>query len=71
MFGRLGRALSFCLGVRRRIGSVDVDGMVEEGGATRYARPCRPMKPLLIICEARARSERQRAQRRWEEAPDR
>lgn len=38
-------------------------------GATRYARPCRPVKPLLMICEERARSERQRAQRRWEVAP--
>jgi len=38
-------------------------------GATRYARPCRPVKPLLMICEDSARSDRQRAQRRCEVAP--
>jgi hypothetical protein len=63
VLGRLGRALSFCFAVRRRMGS-HVDGVVL--GATRYARPCRPMKPLLMIWVERARSERQRAQRRWE-----
>lgn len=38
-------------------------------GATRYARPWRPVKPLLMIWELRARSEAQRAQRRWEAWP--
>ena len=63
--GRLGRALSFCLAVRRMVLGSDVDVDWLEG-ATRYARPCRPMKPLLMIWVVRARSERQRAQRRWE-----
>ena len=35
-------------------------------GATRYARPWRPVKPLEIICEHWARSLKQRAQRRWD-----
>jgi hypothetical protein len=47
----------------------DDELLLPEGGATRYARPCRPMKPLLMIWEDRARSERQRAQRRCEVAP--
>jgi hypothetical protein len=38
-------------------------------GATRYARPCRPVKPLLMICDESARSDKQRAQRRCEVAP--
>jgi hypothetical protein len=40
-------------------------------GATRYARPCRPVKPLLMICVLAARSAEQRAQRRWDVAPER
>lgn len=32
-------------------------------GETRYARPCRPVKPLLMICELRPKSAAQRAQR--------
>ena len=43
--------------------------MEDVEGATRYARPCRPVKPLLMIWEERARSEAQRAQRRWEAWP--
>jgi hypothetical protein len=38
-------------------------------GATRYARPWRPVKPLLMIWVLRARSEAQRAQRRCEVWP--
>ena len=38
-------------------------------GATRYALPWRPVKPLLIICDESARSEAHRAQRRCEVWP--
>jgi hypothetical protein len=66
VLGRFGKASFFCFAVRRVIGF----GLIElPVGATRYARPCRPVKPLLMICEESARSERQRAQRRWEVAP--
>ena len=66
VLGRLGRASFFCFAVRKAFGF----GLIElPVGATRYARPCRPVKPLLMICEERARSERQRAQRRCEVAP--
>lgn len=66
VLGRLGNASFFCFAVRKVMGF----GLMElPVGATRYARPCRPVKPLLMICEESARSERQRAQRRWEVAP--
>lgn len=35
------------------------------GGATRYARPCRPVKPLLMIEDVGMRSVRHFWQRRW------
>ena len=40
-------------------------------GATRYARPWRPVKPLEMIWLERAKSEAHRAQRRWELWPER
>lgn len=66
VLGRFGRASFFCFAVRRVMGL----GLMElADGATRYARPCLPVKPLLMICEESARSDRQRAQRRCEAAP--
>lgn len=35
------------------------------GGATRYARPCRPVKPLLTMEVVGIRSVRHLLQRRW------
>lgn len=51
-------------------GAVTVgDGAVGETGSaeTRYARPCRPVKPLLMICEVKQMWAAQRAQRMKEE----
>lgn len=36
------------------------------GGATRYARPWRPVKPLLMMFDVGMRSARHLWQRRWE-----
>lgn len=48
------------------------DTAVAAGSAeTRYARPWRPVKPLLIIWEVRQRWEAQPAQRRYEAWPSR
>lgn len=49
------------LALGRRFAGVEAAGSDE---ATRKARPWRPVKPLDTIWEARAMSERQRAQRR-------
>lgn len=66
VFGKFGRASFFCFAVRKVMGL----GLMElVDGATRYARPCRPVKPLLMIWDESAKSERQRAQRRWDVAP--
>lgn len=66
VLGKFGKASFFCFAVRNVIGF----GLMElTEGATRYARPCRPVKPLLMIWEDKARSDRQRAQRRWDVAP--
>lgn len=64
--GRLGRASFFALRVLRPRG---VEDMAEVDGATRYARPCRPVKPLEIIWLESARSLEQRAHRRCEVWP--
>ncbi|KAI7288243.1 hypothetical protein KC345_g130 [Hortaea werneckii] len=49
------------------VGEVGQGGVLGFGGVE--ARPCRPVKPLLMIWEERARSAAQRAQRRWEAWP--
>jgi hypothetical protein len=44
---------------------------LEFGGATRKARPWRPVKPFDMICEVEQRWVRQREQRRMERLPQR
>jgi len=64
MLGKFGSASFFALGDDAPIGSgligVDV-------GATKKARPCRPVKPFETTCSACARSDRQREHRKREE----
>ena len=68
VLGKLGRAsfLDFAELISIGLGLME---LVE--GATRYARPCRPVKPLDIIWEESARSAAHLAQRRWEVWPPR
>ena len=66
MFGRFGRASFFAFGVGSSTGFGEID---DWDGATRYARPWRPVKPLLMIWLLSARSDRQRAHRRCEAWP--
>ena len=66
VLGRLGKASFFALAEFKPIGF----GLIElPDGATRYARPWRPVKPLLIIWDESARSAAHLAQRRCEVWP--
>lgn len=67
VFGKLGSASFLAL---TEIKLKGFGGIEDVDGATKYARPCRPVKPLLMIWLERARSERQLAQRRWAAWPD-
>lgn len=57
-----------CAAARAEAGETVVKGEV---GATRYARPWRPVNPFEMICEESARSDRHLAHRRRDVEPDR
>ena len=68
MLGRFGSVSFLAFAVLRPMGF----GVIElVDGATRYARPWRPVKPLDMIWEDNARSEAHLAQRRCEACPSR